>query len=48
MQEIAQEILLKEGRMEKSPLDMTSAERNDWYKRIQKMPGRTCFLSGNR
>ena len=36
MNEIHEETLVKEGRMEKSPLDMTCAERKDWYEQIQK------------
>ena len=36
MQDIPQATLLKEGKMGRSPLEMTSAERHKWYKSIQK------------
>ena len=36
MQDISGEIVLKRGRMKKSPLDMTPAEREEWYMQIQE------------
>ncbi len=36
MQDISGEIVLKRGRMKKSPLEMTPAEREEWYKQAEE------------
>ena len=46
MQQISEEILLKKGTMERSPLDMTVAERNQWYKDIQQKAKEYLFSIG--
>jgi hypothetical protein len=44
MQVIPEATLLKKGRIEKSPLEMTPAERSDWYQLIQKN-AKACLFS---
>jgi hypothetical protein len=46
MQDIDEIILLKEGRMTKSPFDITPDERNEWHTRIQENARIYCFSIG--
>lgn len=46
MQDIPNAELLKKGRMAKSPLEMSSAERKAWYKQIQERAKNYLFSIG--